>query len=169
MTDKPIPPLDYQWDGEALKPLRPKMADAYLVVGQTYRMAEHHDRSSQSHNHYFACVQSAWQNLPEKLADRFPTAEHLRQWALIKCGYREETHYACNSDDEAAFLAKVIRQHSEYAVITISEGSLSVYKAQSQSNRAMDKERFQKSKQDVLDLLASMIGVTSEELGKNAT
>ena len=63
-------------------------------------------------------------------------------------------------------MAAFVRPMDEHAVVLISEAVVSVYTAQSQSFRAMGKERFQASKDAVLEALADMIGVeTSAPLG----
>ena len=90
MSDRPFP---FAWDGEAMVPpgqYWAKRADEQFVVGQNYKLVEHHDRSPQSHSHYFAALAEAWQNLPHHLTDRWATSEHLRKWALIKAGYHDE-------------------------------------------------------------------------------
>jgi hypothetical protein len=89
-----IAPVEFQWDGEVMRPARhylPRCHKQY-VVGEAYPMIPHEDRSTNSHNHFFAAVHEAWKNLPEKMTARFPTSEHLRKWALIKAGYADDNH-----------------------------------------------------------------------------
>ena len=52
----------------------------------------------------------------------------------------------------------------EYAIVTVTGSLVTVYTAQSQSYRAMGKDKFQASKQAVLDLIAEMIGVETKKL-----
>ena len=52
-------PVNFRWDGEAMVPLNPRLADRYYVVGETYRLEPREERSPNSHNHYFAAVHEA--------------------------------------------------------------------------------------------------------------
>jgi hypothetical protein len=165
------PPMIMTWDGEALKPVRrfQKIADQRLVVGEQYRVDPEEERSLQSHQHYFAIVNEAWRNLPEGVAERFPTQEHLRKWALIKAGYFDNRSVVCASKAEASRVAAFVRPLDEYAVVVVSEAVVTIYTAKSQSTRAMGKESFQASKNAVQGVLAELVGVTSEALHAAAT
>lgn len=163
-------PIPMRWTGEAMQPL-PRFAseaDRSFVIGKVYRLVEHQERSQNSHAHYFAALHEAWQNLPENLADQFPTPEHFRKRLLIKAGYRDERSIVCGSKAEAQRVAAFVKPMDEYAVVTVSEAVVRVYTAQSQSMRAMGKAAFQDSKQKVLDLAAEMIGVAPGALSANA-
>jgi protein gp37 len=61
--------------------------DAEFVVGDVYQMVVQEQRSMRSHAHYFASVNEAWLNLSESDAERFPSVEHLRKFALIRTGF----------------------------------------------------------------------------------
>ena len=165
------PPVRMTWDGEAFVPetqYQAKLCDRYFVVGERYQLVEHHDRSSRSHRHFFACVNEAWQNLPEDLAERFPTSEHLRKYALIRAGYRDERSIVAASKAEAQRMASFVKPMDEYAVVTVSEAVVTVYTAKSQSTRAMGKKTFQESKEAVLDVLAALIHVDRDTLERQA-
>jgi hypothetical protein len=144
-----------------------RLADRYFVVGQTYPLIVHEERSTASHSHYFAAVNEAWKNLPEDEAERFPTSEHLRKWALIKAKYADERSVVCSTKAEAQRVAAFVKPLDDYAVVIVSGATVSMFTAKSQSARAMDKAEFQKSKQDVLDIVAAMIQVTPKELSSN--
>ncbi len=92
-------PILFQWTGEAMAPYGrfAREADAQFVIGERYRMTTVEERSAKSHAHYFACVTDAWANLPEEYEGRWPTADHLRKYALIKTGYRREETFAASS------------------------------------------------------------------------
>ena len=158
------------WDGEKFVPQRrfAKLCDKHFVVGEQYALAEHHERSAESQGHYFAALKEAWKNLREEDATRFPSAEHLRKWALVKAGYFDVRDIACISKGEAARAAAHIRALDGYAVITISEGVVRVYTAKSQSKAAMGHQQFQESKQAVLDIVSGMVGVSSGDLRREA-
>lgn len=162
-----LPPM--RWTGEALEPLPAfrKRADEALVVGEVYRLEEVQDRSAASHRHYFAAVNNAWANLPENLADRFPSSEHLRKFALCKSGFRDERTFVASSKAEALRLAAFIRPIDDYAIVAVSDRTVTQYTAWSQSQAAMGKAEFQRSKDAVLDVLAEMIGTDPATLGRS--
>lgn len=136
--------------------------------GGVYPMAPVLNRSPASHRHYFACVADAWANLPEDQGDRFPSSEHLRAWALIEAGYCDQITHVCASKAEAQRLAVVIRPLDSFALIVAREATVTIYRAKSQSERSMGRAEFQRSKDDVLRVLAELIGADPAELGKAA-
>lgn len=161
-----IPPLAFTWDGEALIPRVPRLADKHLVVGETYMMVPHEDRSIASHRHYFASINEAHQNLPEELAARLPTPEALRKYALIRAGFRDERSIACASKAEAQRVAAFIKPMDEFAVVTVENALVTVYTAKSQSMRAMGKKVFAESKDAVLRVISEMIGTDAASLNQ---
>ncbi len=168
MSDN-IPPQRFDWTDEGvMRPKVPRLADKHFVVGMEYMLVPHEDRSMRSHRFYFASVNEAWKNLPEDMAERYPTADHLRKWALIKAGYRDERSIVAFSKAEALRIAAFIRPMDEYAVVVVREAVVRVYTAKSQSTRAMGKAEFGTSKEKVLDILSAMIGTTAATLAANA-
>lgn len=161
------PPIPFTWDGEAMIPKIPRLADRYYVVGEQYRLVPEEQRSRKTHDHFFASVHEAFLNLPEHLAEQYPTEDKLRKHCLIKAGYADETTFVCGSKAEAVRLQAFLRPIDECAIIVAREGTVRRYVAQSQSKRAMGAKVFQESKQKVLDILAEMIGVTPEALAAN--
>ena len=164
-------PIVFDWTDEGV--MRPKcgfskLCDKQYVVGESYRLEVVEQRSMQSHNHYFAVVEEAWRNLPETIADRWPTAEHLRKWALVQAGYRDEATFVCKTKAEALRFAAFMRSLEEYAVVVVDRCIVTRCVAKSQSLRAMPGKEFQASKVAVLDVLAKLIGVSSEDLKRNA-
>ena len=147
-------------------PRVPKLADAHFVVGEVYTLEERHQRSLQSHSHYFAALTEAWSNLPEEAAERFPTIDHLRKFALIRAGFRDERTFVCASKAEAQRLSAFMKPIDEFALIVSHEATVTVYTAKSQSMKAMGKADFQRSKEAVLDYVASLIGSTAREVEK---
>lgn len=165
MTD--ILPLSFSWNGEAMIPLNPKAADRQYVVGEVYRLVPQEERSRASHSHFFACINEAWKNLPEDLAERFPSSGHLRKWCLIKAGFRDERSHVCPSKAEAQRLAAFVKPMDDLSVVLVNEATVTVFTAKSQSVRAMGKAEFQRSKDAVFDQLAALIGTDPATL-KNA-
>jgi len=134
-------------------------ADKDYVVGEVYKLVEHHDRSQVSHNHYFAVIGEAWSNLPDRLLEEYPSAEHLRKKLLVRAGYADERSIVCASKAEAQRVAAFVKPMDEYAVVTVREAVVRVYTAQSQAAKAMGAKVFQESKQAVLDALDDLLGV----------
>lgn len=134
-------------------------ADRDFVVGEVYQMVEQHDRSANSHRHYFAALATGWDNLPDTMRDEFPTAEHLRKKLLVRAGYADERSIVCASKSEAQRVAAFVKPMDEYAVVTVREAVVRVFTAQSQSVKAMGAKAFQESKQAVLDQLDDLLGV----------
>lgn len=163
-------PVAVQWTGEAFVPVGRFAAecDKHFVVGERYVMVEHEHRSRETHAHYFACINEAWANLPERYAGRFPTPEHLRKWALIRAGYRDETTFVASSKAEARRIVTFMRPADEFAVVVATDAVVTRYTAKSQSMRAMDREAFQASKTAVLAVLASMVEVAPNVLEQQA-
>lgn len=133
-----------------------RLAERTRTSSHAYRLIVAAERSAASHRQYMASVQEAWANLPEHLAEHFPSPDHLRKWALIKTGF-------CN-------IQKIVGKHriavNGYSVVTVEDGVATIYTAKSQNYSAMPKKEFEASKKAVLDLLADVVGVTAEELMK---
>lgn len=169
MAEGAIPPLAFQWDGEHMTPFGRfgREAQRYFVVGEIYNLVEESQRSSVTHKHFFACVNEAWRNVPEHLNDQFPTAEHLRKFALIKTGFADSQQFVASSKAEALRIAAFLRPVDEYAIIVVRDAVVTRYTAQSQSKRAMGKQRFAESKDLVLNFCAELIGVSPDQLTRN--
>jgi len=149
-------PLIYVWNGSAMEPLRffREQAAKQFKVGTAYRLVETERRSMESHRHFFACLNAAWANLPEDVADFFRTPDELRKWAL--------TH------TEALRVAQFLGDGPDYSRVAVDGRTVTQFKPLSQAWSQMDSREFQKSKQAVLDVLAEKIGVNVEELMANA-
>jgi hypothetical protein len=163
-------PLKCRWTGDSFAPIGRSLdeANAEFVVGQVYALEEVKARSQAAHNFYFAAIHDAWCNLPESSADRWPSPEHLRKWALIQGGYRDERTIVCTSKAEAERVAAFIRPMDQYAVVTVVAAVVRVFTAQSQSLRAMGKDEFNHSKEVVLGYIAAELGISPEALRENA-
>lgn len=168
MTDAPI---FCGWDGESFTPVNStwaKRADQVYVVGARYFVVGNEPRSQASHSHYFAALHDAWASLPEDIAERFATVEHLRAYALIKTGYHDSESIVLPTKADALRVAAFTRAREAFAVVLVKEYTVTVYTAKSQSMRAMGKEDFQASKTAVLDFVAGLVGVEAEDLKRQA-
>jgi NDP-sugar pyrophosphorylase family protein len=160
--------LPYRWEGDGFTPLRPRLSDKDLIVGQVYWLDPERQRSEESHRHEFAWLREAWSQLPEALADRFPTPEHLRKAALIQGGYFHETLIDCGTNAAALRVASYARAKDGFAHVVV-RGPLVVERvAKSQSRRAMEPKEFQDSKTAIIEIVSAMIGVAPETLTREA-
>ncbi len=156
------------WDGEAFRPedrFQWQCQQDY-VVGEKYQFEALPMRSIASHNHFMAAVDDVWKNLREDESKRFPSPTHLRRWALVETGYCTEKITVYDTAKDARQAAAGIRARDPYVVMQVKGNILYEWEPLSQKILQMDPVTFQKSKTDVLDLLASMIGVRQKQLGK---
>lgn len=160
------PPILMEWTDEGVfRPVGARAvmeADKYFVCKTRYRMVEYQDRSIKSHNHYFSRVAELWSNLSEADAERWPTPDHLRRYALIKCGFFDSSTLVLRSNAEAVLAAQWSKPVDEFSIFTAKDCTCTRYTAKSQSMRAMGKEVFQDSKTKVLEWIEDHIGVPHE-------
>lgn len=145
---------------------------AQYQEGATYRMEVEQvtgERTDASHRHFMASVTQAWRNLPEKMAAEYPTAEHLRKRALIKTGHYHLESKVFDTPTDAIKAAAFLKPLDDYAVVLVKGNVVNHFRAKSQKylrSGGMGKEEFQKSKDDVLSLLADFIGTSKAQLVK---
>jgi hypothetical protein len=144
------------------------LAFKQYAAGEEYALVLLEARSRASHNFFFASIQNGFDNLPENIAARFPSAEHLRAYLLIECGWCDEVEFELASESEAKKLAARTRTESPYARIHRHNRTLIVRYPKSQSAKSMGKSEFEASKKDTLELLEGMIGVPLGSLSKEA-
>ncbi len=163
-----IPPITCTWDGESFVPLTrfARACDKHFVVGQEYPLVVHEERSTSTHNHEFAWLKTAWENLPERIADQFASPEHLRKRALIDAGFYDEQIVDAGSNAAALRVASFIRGMDDFAYVVVRGAYVVKRTAKSQSRRAMNKKDFQASKSAIMDVVAAMIGVSADALAK---
>ena len=157
----------FTWNGEAMIPARPQAAAKAYVEGRRYWLDEVSERSWISHQAQFAWIAQAWDNLPEALADTFPTPEHLRKAALIATGWHREVIVDAGNGAAALRVAAYARGEDAFASVRTRGSTVIVRKARSQrmhGHDRMDKDEFQRSKDDILGWIAQLIGVEPERL-----
>ena len=162
-------PLVYRFEDGAMQPVGrfARQAHDQFEPGQTYLLAEVQESSEASHRHEFAWLKEAWQTLPESIAADYPSSEHLRKRALINTGWCDITDHPCASRAEAARTAATLRRElDDYAVVIVQDAVVRVLRAKSQGYRKMNREDFGKSKQDILEWVAALLGTSPQALGK---
>lgn len=107
-----LEPVAFVWDGAAMIPLdrfRP-LCRKQFRPGIEYALVPWKGRSDKSHAHYFACIKTGWDNLPEQYAGKFPSPEYLRKWCLVKEGYADHTDYVVPDETQGfhGFVSKLI-------------------------------------------------------------
>lgn len=164
----PDRPQGFTWNGEAMVPRSPRLADKAYTIGENYLLVTHEDRSTATHNHEFAWLKEAWLNLPENLSDQFPTPEHLRKRALIDAGFYDETVVDSGSKSAAVRVAAAFRQIDDFSLVFVRGVFVIRRTAKSQSRRSMNKQEFQASKTAIIEVVSNMIGVKPGELAGQA-
>lgn len=166
-------PLIFAWtDDGVMRPLDrfAKHADKQFVVGMTYPLIVQEERSGISHKHFFATVHDLWLNLPDGIASQFATSEILRKHALIMTGWHKERRIALSSSAEARkVMAFLMGRQDDYALISVAENVVIERIARSQSMRAdgMRRTEFQRSKDDVLGWIESLIAEAHSNAAHN--
>lgn len=165
-------PVLFMWTDEGV--MRPasalwaRRADKTFTVGEQYPLVVNEERSMSQHRRYFATLNEGFSNLPEEYADRWPSAEHMRKWLLIRAGYHTTRDHVCETEEEAQRLAAFIKPVDEYAVVVARGTVVRIYTAKSQSVRSMGKADFKDSQEKVLNLLDDILGVSRGETMANA-
>lgn len=162
--------IAFIWDGAAMIPLERfrGLASRQFRPGVEYSMVPHRDRSDAAHGLYFKTIELAWKNLPEDIAARFPTSEHLRKWCLVKEHYADEHSMLCANEAQAQSTAVLARALDGYAIIQLNGPIVTVWTAKSQSRHAMGHDLFNESMNKVLERLADMLGISSADLTEEA-
>ena len=150
-----VVPLKYLGEG-LFRCLHPKRVALDVGAVHGWQMAEH--RSKASHDHFFACVNKAWKNLPEDIADDFPSPEHLRKWALIKAGFCTSTRIVCANNSEALTLTTKAKSMDRFSLVDIDGKVVTIWTADSQRKDAMGRAAFQEAKDLALHIISGLIG-----------
>lgn len=139
-----------------------------FVEGPVYWVNVEAERSEQTHKHEFAFVRNAWRQIPDELAESYPTPDHLRRRALIQAGYFDEQVIDAGSNAAAIRVATGVRSFpgESFSMVFVRGPYCIIRRAQSQSYKAMGAKAFHESKQAILQVIADMIGVPPEVLAK---
>lgn len=168
MSDAPIMCV---WADGCFRPVNGalvSLANERFGQGEIIPLVRHEDRSERSHNHEFAFVATAWENLPAHLAEQIPSPEHLRKRALIQAGWYDEQIINVGTKASALRTAAAVRSFpgEDFSQVVVRGPLVVIRRAKSQSRRAMGKADFQRSKDEVLHVLAEMLGVEPRQLAQ---
>lgn len=171
-------PMLFAWtavthDGAAVRAMVPlrrfqRAADERFALGGVYPLIEEYEATTASRRHFFAVIREAWKTLPEPWDERFASAEHLRKYLLIRAGHRDERSIVCSSAAEAERIAAFARQLDDYAVVRVDGAVVVAYTAKSIRRGAIDRARFQEVKDRAFGVLAEILGVSPDALGRAA-
>jgi hypothetical protein len=165
-----IEPVAFIWSGREMVPLDRfrKLAERQYRAGTEYVLVDHKGRSEESHRHFHACVRKGFDNLPEQYGEKILSPEHLRKRCLVWEGYADHTEHLCANEEAMASMILMVRKMEPYAVMKQEGLLLHIWVPQSQDHASMGHKEFETSKQKVLERIASMCGISLEELTKNA-
>lgn len=160
-------PILYQWQGDGWAPANSywaRQADAEFAIGERRLLDTAEERSEVSHRHEFAWLKEAWLQLPESLADQYPSPKHLRKRALIQGGFFDEQIVDAGSNAAALRVAAAFRSREEFSLVIVRGAFVVIRTAKSQSRLAMKAAEFQASKTAVLEIVSDLIGVEPSQL-----
>lgn len=165
------------WTGQSLIPdgnYAVAQAHDRLGEGEVVAVDIDPERTTKNHNHFFTCVNTAWQNLPDGLKDApyATSADVLRKHALISTGHCDTDMVTVgdgqSAEKVAAFVSRMAVRLHGYAITHAEGGLVHCYTPHSQSLKEMGNHRFKQSKTDVLSWLANLIGVSVQQLSESA-
>jgi hypothetical protein len=175
MPTEKIVPGPYYWDADrgVMVPMIEylKTCATQFAAGEIYRLGINDEVSEKSRRQYFALIKVAWSNLPEDISPKFANFQQLRKEALRECGYFTTEIYEIESERDLLTVSKLIkaRMNDDGSIDVKIVGKNIILKiVESQSAKSMGRKRFQKSKQDVLEYVSALIGVTLDQLKENA-
>lgn len=159
-------PILCEWsEDEVFKPLprHLKYCQATFAVGERLMIDVQAPRNMAAHRFYFAELKSIWNSLPEDIAEQYPSAEHMRKYALCKVGFCHETKSVFTSHRDAVLAAAFAAASKDYAIVDVEKNVLRCWVPESQSVRAMGADRFKRSCRAVLDYGYGLIGVARQD------
>lgn len=175
MASAKAPPILVRFTGDVFEPANVPMltrAQKHFETGEVYAIEFADPPSDVTKRHFFAVINDSWKNLSNEplpgknwsLADRYPSPEHLRKWAIVKAGYADESMVPCDTDEMADRVVMMARRLDTYCVISRPEGSNVVRIWTAQSITKMDRRTFQNCKTLVFGILSDLIGVEPHTL-----
>lgn len=112
---------------------------------------------------FFAQVGEAWKNLPDDLAARYPSPDHIRKRALVTTGHCDITDHVCESEHEIGMIQRFAARN-EYAVLVRKDMVIRELVPKSMKKGGMTKKEFREAAEDVRRVLSELLGVDIETL-----
>lgn len=160
----------FRWTGRAMEPLTRflEYCQRDFVEGSTYRLEPVGARNQESHDHFFAVMHLAYDNLTTRQKEEWPKFDYFRKWCLIQAGFYYETRLQADTQENLNRYVKALSRLRDYRVVVMAGDDVLIREAESQATQAMGPARFEASKQGVFDIVAALIGVHPTELKKEA-
>lgn len=125
-------------------------------------------RSPKAHRFFFAMIQKAFDNWPERHDFQPDNPEHLRAWLLVKAKYRTIVNEpleanAITIDQMADFVSKALETSREkYTFVTIHNGAIVILAPRSIDWATLDEKEFQPVSNAVLGVIEAEAGIQVE-------
>ena len=112
---------------------------------------------------FFVTIHKTWASLPDHIAARFPSSEHLRKEALCRIGWCEVKVVTAGTKAATESIAAMCRHLDSYAIVDVSGTVVTVFTARSIAKRACPKDRFKEISDKVMDWLSQLVGADVTE------
>lgn len=156
--------FSFQWREGVMVPLHRGGAARKFRENAIYWLQEAPlvEATDRSRRHQFAILNKAWASLPEELKDTYPNVEALRKRALIAAGFFDEVAIEGVTPEQAGALVASLRRKDVFSHVRI-QGDC-VFQRTAKSQKTMERDDFERSKQKILEIAAELIGVDVETL-----
>jgi hypothetical protein len=120
------------------------------------------EATDRSRRHMWAILSKAWASIPEDLKDAYPNTDALRKRALIAAGFFDEVAIEGVTPAQAGALVTSLRRKDVFSHVRIQNGV--VFQRTAKSQKMMERDEFERSKQAICQIAAELIGVDLETL-----
>ena len=161
MTDRAITAT---WNGErfVLPPISRMKCKETLQPNEAVVLEVKRPRHLAMHRRFMAMVADYHSNLPEHLADApfAASPDHLRKYALIRCGFADTTTHTAKSEAEALRVEETFQSMRGDTFALVYRQGLIVCRsvALSQAFAAMNQKSFKQSSEHIEEFLATLVG-----------
>lgn len=152
-------------------PLNPAQVSQSFKEGELYFFKADQKRYWPRHQWFMATIRSCWESLPEHLKEEYPSPDFLRKRMLVLAGYSKITKIRYSSREDAYTTAALISKFmDDYSVIQVDGSTIKIETARSQAIKIskdddlMDNDEFKRSCDNVLDLIAILLGTSRNDI-----
>ena len=125
-------------------------------------------RSLPHHNLFFAKVKKLWENLPESEEERFPTAERLRKYLLVRAGHCERLFSPLEHVETMVPFFKLLAGFEDDLFFASKPDGVVALKAKTIEHAKVDQDEFLQIDKRVNDVIAREFGINTDELMTSA-